>query len=260
MASQAEVTLDQFQWTDISPPIAFPHTHRGNEDPAAFIRLRKPKLENRPWLATPNGTAFVWPMGIEGFDVSHDATLGVHQYIGVNDVDAIVVYPDQTQIILNGVFPGATGVDAMFELKKVLREPTPKDGKYLKLPGVLADLARVQVQSARFSHESGDNTESVAYSITFIRVAIVQDGSESSAQVLDVQQQVSVTAAFKGTGTNTVTTGTKPNPLRSIAVGSIDQSLYSIVKKNADTLSKQTGGRLFLSAFTPLPPGVKLIF
>lgn len=251
-----KVTLNSFAHEDIGPPFAFAHRKRAKEDPAAYI-LRPDVEFRRPWLATPEGTAFVWPMGVEGFDVNSDVTLGVHQYIGDPDVDAIVVFPDQTQIVLNGSFPGLTGIDAMQELKRVIREPTPKQGKYLALPGILEDIARVHVQNARFTHESGDTTHSVGYSISFIRVGL--DRKLVLPALAPGGNQGTSSPTPDRVGLSSVSTGSASSTIRSLSAfqAATNTSLYSVIKGNADVFA-DAGIPLFQSPFKSLPAGKAL--
>ena len=110
--------LTKYQKSDIRPPGPSGdtgyrvYTNIGNADDTAHYIL-KPDLQfYRPWLASPgvgaSGIAFVWPLGIEGFTLASTAELGIHKYIGDNDIDIEIVYPDEYHITLNGIFPGKT--------------------------------------------------------------------------------------------------------------------------------------------------------
>src|SRR5688500_16933540 len=60
----------------------------------------------RPYLAIPGGRAFVWPLGVEGFELVDQAELGRHKYLGEIEIDIDVTHKAETMITLSGIFPG----------------------------------------------------------------------------------------------------------------------------------------------------------
>lgn len=173
--------LDHYPNLGRTIDVARPHRKRLREDPAKFVV--DPDDIIRPWLATPpNGSAFVWQTGIEGFDINSTATIGIHHYIGKSDIDATVIFPDETHISLTGTFPGRTSSANMLALREVIREETPPGGKILSLPGILKDIAFVAVENYRFTHEAQDNSHSIGYEISFVRVGV---GPENEIPITD---------------------------------------------------------------------------
>ena len=110
---------------------------RGDEDDTTYYIRRPGEAFLRPWLAIPNGIAFLWPLGLEGFSLTIDPTLGIHKYIGDNAVKVDVVHKGEERISMSGSFPGKTGPDAMQALYNVVYADTPPGGKVLYLPHAL---------------------------------------------------------------------------------------------------------------------------
>jgi hypothetical protein len=227
-------------------------------DPARYIA--KPDIDfKRPWLANDkNGSAFVWPLGIEGFDLSSDATLGIHKYIGDNDVDATIVYPDELHINMSGLFPGYTGVQNMVALRQVILE-RPNNGKILALPLVLNELRYVKVMNHRFTHSNDDRTRGIAYSIDFLVVGIGSSNPVSDPAKGTRPQPKKNNSAPKGKSAKTVTTTQNHRTLKTVsaeAYGTPD--LWTSVRD----LNIIALNNLNISAFTlpyaELPIGLEL--
>jgi len=154
------------------PDIKLPtgHTYRIGEDPARMLLRNREFL--RPSIAIPNGPKFIWPIGTEGFEVSGQANLGIHKYIGELDIDANVIYLDEPRIVMSDSFPGHTAAGLMRELQTVLRQKAPEDMKILYLPLIFPRLQFVTVESYNFSHDGNDRTRSIAYTVSFLKVGI----------------------------------------------------------------------------------------
>jgi hypothetical protein len=135
-----------------------------SKDPAARIsyerhRFPLPKI-------TGGGKTFVWPVGIEGFTRSGNATLGIHKYLGANHVDVHQVHLDEAHIEMTGTFPGLTSTKNMRDLTEVL---VAKGSKQLFLPGVFTAIQAVYCETYNFIHTEDDRTHSVAYTVSFVR-------------------------------------------------------------------------------------------
>jgi hypothetical protein len=106
-------------------------------DTARYIRLPDTDFA-RPYITVPGGPSFVWPLGIEGFEVQDQAELGIHKYIGDIELDVEVMHRNQATITLSGVFPGHTSTENMLGLRTVFQAEQPPGGKILHLPHVLS--------------------------------------------------------------------------------------------------------------------------
>lgn len=175
----------------------------------------------RPFLANPNGRgggeAFVFPLGIEGFDLASSATLGIHHFIGDNDVDATIVYPDELHITMDGLFPGKTGMAVANELRRIILASSSVNGKILYLPLVTETLEYVQVISHRITHQADDRTRGVAYSLEFLLV-----GKGKTLNTPDPSagesRRPGVKKPNKGTTAHTFVTTQNVRTLRTIAM------------------------------------------
>ena len=143
-------------------------TYRFGIDAARYTVF--PSWFEHPSIQVPNGGAFVWPLGTEGFRVSGTAGLGIHKYIGDNAVVFEVAHTDERRIELNGAFPGATGTDNMRELLNILVGKS--NYKILRLPGIFPLEQYVTMESYDFTHEETDRTKSVLYTVTFLRAGV----------------------------------------------------------------------------------------
>lgn len=216
----------------------------------------------RPWLANPpNGSAFVWPLGIQGFQYSSQATTGIHHYIGDNDVDVDIVYPDELHVTLSGHFPGNTSSDFMNALRQVILDPVGANGKILSLPGVQDQLQFVKVISHLFSHDETDNTNSIAYSVEMIKVGL---GSDIKLQV-NIPTKTNPSPRTKPRGQSpkqVVSKGgrqTAHKITKSVYGDSSTDAVYRFIQNNADALEK-AGIPAYTIPFTPIPAGQKLAY
>ncbi len=175
---------------------------------------------NQPYIAIPGGRAFVWPLGVEGFDYSLDATLGVHKYMGSKGVEVSVVHLGTQSITMTGIFPGHTSVANMHALRDILLAESPEQGKILHLPLVFSKVLYVQHERSSFSHPPEERTQDINYEVVFQRItASEQAGSPNSvAALIDA---IPSTASARGLSTRAFIVVDGITTLRGIA-----QALY----------------------------------
>lgn len=140
------------------------------EDTSAFL-LRKNQYE-RPSIAIPGGEKYEFPLPTEGFTFSGTAALAVHRYIGDNAAEVQVMHNDEARIEISGVFPGHTSDRNMNALRDVLVKGTPNQGKILNLPGIFPRQQMVVMESYSFQHPEDERTDSIFYTVTFVRVGV----------------------------------------------------------------------------------------
>lgn len=167
----------------------------------------------RPYIAVPGGRAFVWPVGIEGFELQDQAELGRHKYLGEIELDVDVTHKAETTITLSGVFPGWTSVDNMNALRQVFYADTPERGKILHLPGILPNLQYVVAERQSFSHAMDDRTQDISYSFSVVKVGTGQRAPDPAA----TQPDTGRSNIGKGRGTRVFKANSKSNTLRRIA-------------------------------------------
>lgn len=149
-----------------------PFSQTGDKDDTTVFIQPPGVVFFRPWLSVPDGPSFIFPIGLEGFRIEINPTLGIHKYIGANAVAVNVIHRGEEVITMNGNLPGLSGVDAMRKLRDVVYAVTPDSGKILYLPGVLPYAQRVVVQSASFDRAEDARGDDLTYSITFERFAL----------------------------------------------------------------------------------------
>lgn len=230
---------------------------RGNVDDTARYILRPDAEFYRPWLANPpNGSAFVWPVGVEGFQYSSQATTGIHHYIGDNDVDVDVVYPDELHITLSGHFPGKTSASFMQALRKVILDPAGDAGKILSLPGVEDQVLYVKVVNHSFVHDQTDNTNSIAYTIEMIKVGAGK--TLSLPNLVSPAPNPSTKTKARGKSSKQTTVKQGARTVRQVSkkvYGSASAaSMYALIQANADELEAD-GIPAYTVPFTPLGGG-----
>lgn len=123
----------------------------------------------RPYLVSGN-VIFVFPVGVEGFNASSQATLALHRYVGANTVAAQAIMREEGRLTLSGTFPGGTAQDAMVNCRNILRSAPPDPGLILYAPGVFDTEQFVVPEDWEFDHAEDDRTHSITYRITFVRV------------------------------------------------------------------------------------------
>lgn len=127
----------------------------------------------RPYIRVPKGQVYVWPVGIEGFQIQTDSTLGIHKYIGDNNVDVQVVHRGEKHITLTGTLPGWTSNENMRALESVCVARSPERGKILHLPGLYTHLQYVQVVSWGFSHDEDDiMSMDIRYTLEVVKMSL----------------------------------------------------------------------------------------
>jgi hypothetical protein len=149
------------------------HPAGSSSDDAQYIQ--PPGTEfYQPYIAVPNGPAFIWPLGVEGFSNSISPTVATHKYIGDNHVEVNVVHRGEEHVTLNGNFIGDTAVDSMSALKAVVYAVQPAGGKILYLPGIFAYAQRVAIGDTSFDHGADERGGDLTYSIEFYRIGIAE--------------------------------------------------------------------------------------
>lgn len=231
------------------------------EDEARYIL--KPDHEfDRPWLASPQGkggVAFVWPLGVEGFQFSSSATAGIHHYIGDNDVYIDIVYPDEYHITLNGLLPGRTSIDLIPLLRQViLHQADPPGNKLLSIPPAAASIYNVKIISYSFEHDQTDFTHNVTYSIEFIRTGV---GSLAASTVDALPSLGPSSAQLRGSSSRTYIVKSGARSFASLCntlYGNSDmQSMIQLYTLNERTLAR-LGILFYKIPYALIPAGTLL--
>lgn len=206
-----------YQTNTEKPPLA-PGASNGrlNGDETAAYVVTPDSDFQRPYLAIPGvNVAYVWPLGVEGFELSVQTDLGIHRYIGEADLDVDVIHKGQKDITLTGLFPGHSSVENMNALQAVYEADTPERGKILHLPGILSRLQYVVGQSMSFSHAQDDWTRDISYEVSFIKVGVGATSPNASTSQLQVSA-VSV-SQNQGRGARVFVTNETTRTLLSVA-------------------------------------------
>jgi hypothetical protein len=141
------------------------------QDPARRLIPNHNLFHRRPSLWSGK-KVYIWPIGVEGFNRSGQAALGIHRYIGDEFVDVDVVHRDEARIGMAGLFAGNTSVINMRKLIDIINDPTPEPGKILVMPGIFEQVQYVNVENFDFRHDPDDQTHSISYEITFVRTGV----------------------------------------------------------------------------------------
>lgn len=261
--------LSKYQRTDIRPPGPSAdngyrvYTIVGNADDAAHYIL-KPDLQfYRPWIASPGvgatGRAFIWPLGIEGFTLASTADLGIHKYIGDNDIDVEIIYPDEYHITLSGIFPGKTGAQQARELREVIAHKSSEFGKVLALPLVAERVLYVQVSNYSFTHDQEDRTGTIAYSVECIQQGA---GGKLKRRTLRPPKKNPTTKRQpRGKSTKRKAVKQGGSTVRMAVAQTYGQTdMQQILNKNLSTLSTELGIPAHQLAYSQLPPGTVIDF
>lgn len=186
----------------------------GTGDPNdSAVYLARPGIDFlRPWLAVRNGPAFQWPLGMEGFSLVIDPTLGTHKFIGDNAVTLDVLHAGEEHLTLSGSFPGASAPALLQALRDVVYRNAREEGKILYVPEIMSHAQRVQVNHAEFSRAETDRGRDLTYSVEFIRIGIVGSKITSAIPISPTPA-----SANKGTASRSVSVDGIHNTLRKIA-------------------------------------------
>lgn len=159
-----------------NPSLKPGHPLRGDEDDTATYVAAPGVAFYRPWLAANDkftSSVFIWPLGVEGFDLSIKPTLGTHRLIGDNAVYVDVVHKGEEQFAMSGNFPGLSGPANLRALRQLVYMATPLTGKVLYIPHILPYAQRVVISDASFSHTEDERGQDMTYNITFMRTGYV---------------------------------------------------------------------------------------
>jgi len=160
----------------VRPPLSPAIRHGGVksrfiDDSAKYILM--PDVDfARPYLAVPGGDSFVWPLGVEGFDIQTSSQLGLHKYLGEIELDVSITHLAEKHIVLSGVFPGWTSDANMRALQSVYEADTPENGKILSLPGIFTNFNFVVGETLSFSRDPESRVQDINYSVSFIKVGL----------------------------------------------------------------------------------------
>lgn len=191
------------------PPIAVDNARwRVGDDPAAYTRNPGSHTSRtiyeagqlvhaRPFIAS-GSDLFVFPVGVEGFERSGQATLGVHKYLGENATDVHVFHREEGRIELTGSFPGLTSPDVMRECIRILTSIPPEPGLVLVAPGVFETEQYVTAENWRFTHGEDDRTHSIDYAITLVRSGTGKKIKDPTGKVPPPGPQISAAPKAKG--------------------------------------------------------------
>lgn len=225
------------------------NTQASEKDTARY--LIHPSKIKRPSISVPGGMTFVFPVGTEGFEIRESAALGIHKYLGTNQIDADVIHRAETRITLSGVFPGWTSVANMNALRQVFYAATPQRGKILNVPGVFPNVQYVIFEDISHTHDSEERNQDIMYTCSFLKIGT---GKKTIAAV------GTSPSASRGRGARKFRSNAKFNTLRKIG-GKLKipwAELYA-VPANAKWYDK----RQITSHKAPdyrLPPGVTIYY
>jgi hypothetical protein len=207
---------------------------RGSEDDPA-IYIARPGLDFFvPWLAVDmaKGPAFVWPLAVEGLEITVDPTLGIHRFIGDDRVYVDVVHRGEERITLSGNFPGDTGPDNLRALREIVYAITPKLGKVLYVPHAFTYAQRVVVNRFRGGRTEDMRGLDLTYEVEFVRIGYINAGKADNDPIL-AEPIPQPTTGSVNASTHRVQADGKHNTLRKIALWKLGSaakwnSLYTL--------------------------------
>lgn len=237
---------------------------QGN-DPASYTV--NPDTIERPWLAIPpNGPIFVFPGGVEGFDLTGTAQISSHHPVDGNVPRATVVHRDEARITLSGAFVGDRALDNGKALRQVCIAATPtvqgQYGKLLYVPYALDNFQYVLVESHNIRMEES-NTEEVAYNVVCLKI-----GTAGAAPRINLAIRATRPFPFLRTPSRPVGNGIrkysatqKYNTLRKIArLKYGDAGLWGNLYSANHTYFEKHDIPFFAAADKRLPLGTKVYF
>lgn len=230
-----------------------PFAKVGDPNDSAWYVLQPGVNFMRPWIAVRNGPAFQFPLGLEGFTLAIDPTLGTHKFIGDNKVVIDVIHAGEEHFTMTGNFPGDSAPDLMQALRDVVYQVASDEGKILYVPEIMTHAQRVQVVHAEFGRSEDQRGRDATYSIEFVRMGLASINPDDTSQPATPQP----TTRPKGRTTHSVNVDAKHNTLRKIAAWKLGSSskwrtLYRAneawFNKRNITIAKAPGYRLPLGA------------
>lgn len=190
-----------------------PSTGRGDKNDTAQYIVVPGQHFMRPWLAIRGGAAFQWPLGLEGFSISVDPTLGTHRYIGDNKVIIDVVHAGEEHFSMSGSFPGKSAAALVRSLKDIVYKQAGPEGKILWLPELVTYAQRVQVVRFTADRARDQRGWDMDYTIEFVRIGVTSLKLDPDVKPTRAQP----TAPPKGNSSRSVSVDAKHNSLRKIA-------------------------------------------
>lgn len=198
-----------------------PFKQKGDESDDAYYVMRPGVDFLRPWLGIRGGAAFQWPLGVEGFSISIDPTLGIHKYIGDNKVAVDVIHSGQENITLSGSFPGTQGdpntdssIQAFRNLRELVYRDTPNEGKILYVPLLMSNAQLVVVAHAQFDRTADERGTDMSYSIDFVRLGLAAVNPDVVIPQPSTQPSI---GGQNGKSAKHISVDAKHNTLRKIA-------------------------------------------
>jgi hypothetical protein len=182
----------------------------------------------RPWIAIRGGDAFQWQGGLQGFTLAIDATLGIHKYIGDDDVKVEVIHASEEHFTLSGNFLGDSAPDNIQALTSIVRQKAPTEGKILWLPEVVTYAQRVEVVRAEFTRADEDRGRDFRYSIEFVRMGTIDLALDPEPEEVIPQPTEKVRPK------RSVKVDAKHNTLRKIALWKLGSSKRWRIVYNAN--------------------------
>lgn len=181
-------------------------------DPTSYVA--RPGVDFfRPWIAIRNGMAFQWPLGLQGYSLTIDPTLGIHKFIGDNKVTVDVLHAGEEHFVMSGEFPGNSAPYLIAALRDVVYRDGGEEGKILCIPEIMSHAQRVQVIHFEADRDAADRGRDATYSIELVRIGIV--GPVVNTTVASPEAQPAATT--KGKSTQSIHVDAKHNTLRKIA-------------------------------------------
>jgi hypothetical protein len=199
--------------TTKGPYNEFPNVPTGSKKDSAHYIVEPGVNFMRPWLAVRNGPAFQWPLGLEGFTLAIDATLGIHKYIGDNQVTVDVIHAGEERFTLTGNFPGNSAPDLTAALRTVVYHDSGRDGKVLWLPEIVTYAQLVQVAHFEAVRAEEGRGRDMTYTIEFVKIGKTDFASNPNPVLTKPQP----TRPPKGTSPAWFKVNGKYNTLRKIA-------------------------------------------
>jgi hypothetical protein len=210
----------------------------------------------RPWLAIRNGPAFQWPLGLEGYTLAVDPTLGIHKFLGDNAVAVDVLHAGEEHFSMNGSFPGNSAPDLIRALRDLVYQKSTVEGKILFIPEIMSHAQRVQVVRAEFSRSTEDRGRDSNYSIEFVRMGQL---NAISARTTPIVAQPQPTTGTTAKSSRFVTTDGKHNTLRKIALWKLgDQTRWRTLYNSNEKFFVSKKVQLAKAPDYRLPQGTRI--